>query len=379
MLLDHEYWKHWEGQRIDAKFTLDRMTRGDGPHATFETKHRDRPALVHFFAGDNDDIAARRQRWRESAGLSHEALVEVYHRGEVAIGEVRCAYIVTERPDDYLEDVLRHRPLNPEETREMLTPLLGVVAYLHARGFAHGELKPANIMGFGEQLKLSSHSLIPNGDIAADCIAIGQLLKTVGGADAFANIVKGSAEGWSAARMQGALRGSPRNWWLAGAAAAVAAGAFVFWPSTTPTPETPVVNPAPERAPAASKQKPAANAASKPSPSIPASAPPPKPAPAKSVAVQNLDGITQVMPDIPQKARGTITGRVRINVRVSVDGEGRVTQATLDPPAASPYFTSRALTASRAWKFPKGQPVSEYVLRYELRRADTSVSVAKVR
>ena len=37
-----------------------------------------------------------------------------------------------------------------------------------------------------------------------------------------------------------------------------------------------------------------------------------------------LDGITQVLPKIPQAALDTINGRVRINVRVRVDGAGNV-------------------------------------------------------
>ena len=85
------------------------------------------------------------------------------------------------------------------------------------------------------------------------------------------------------------------------------------------------------------------------------------------------------MPDIPQPARNTITGRVRVNVRVNVDGEGRVTQASLESKGVSSYFTSRVLAAARAWKFPAGQAPSEWQLRFELMRVDTRVSVAKAR
>ncbi len=91
----------------------------------------------------------------------------------------------------------------------------------------------------------------------------------------------------------------------------------------------------------------------------------------------SLDGISQVMPDIPAQARRTINGRVRIGVRVHVTSAGTVDQATLVPPMGSKYFADRALAATRAWKFPPGAAPQDWVLRFELTRADTRVSAAK--
>jgi TonB family protein len=41
----------------------------------------------------------------------------------------------------------------------MLRPVLDVLGYIHAAGFVHGRLKPANIMAVNEQLKISSDGL----------------------------------------------------------------------------------------------------------------------------------------------------------------------------------------------------------------------------
>ena len=91
-----------------------------------------------------------------------------------------------------------------------------------------------------------------------------------------------------------------------------------------------------------------------------------------------LDGITQVLPEIPQAALDTITGRVRINVRVGVDSAGQVNQATLEPPPASKYFTDRMLVATRRWKFPAGNAPQNWLLHFELMREQTRVSAAKM-
>lgn len=392
MHFDHEFWKQWEGQRIDAKFLLERLTHSDGTRAAFETLFRERAATILFFVGD---IAAHRKRWRESAGLSHPALVEIFERGETAVGETRCAYIVTERADDNLGEVLRDRALTPEEAREMLVPLLGVMRYLHERGFTHGELRPENLMAFDDQLKVSSDSLSPGGDTAADCAAIGELVKQVLGGSLplpFGKIVEQS----SVAAMEACLRGESdakqgSRWKLwAGGAVAVLAG-FAFWPTTTPpsapTPAPVAVEPAPivkpspttarpEQAPDAAPPKPPPTTARPEQAPNPA---PSKPTPAKVEPVRNLDGISQVLPEIPQPARNTITGRVRVNIRVNVNGEGRVTEATLESRGVSSYFSSRVLAAARGWQFPAGQAPSEWLLRFELMRVETRVSVAKAR
>ena len=82
------------------------------------------------------------------------------------LGNMRCAYVVMERADENLAEVLAERLLTPAEARDMVFPVLSVLHYLHAKGFAHGGLKPSNIMAFGEQLKTSSDSLVPGGDSA---------------------------------------------------------------------------------------------------------------------------------------------------------------------------------------------------------------------
>jgi TonB family protein len=61
-----------------------------------------------------------------------------------------------EYAEENLSHVLPHRPLTGAEAYEMLDAVLDVLAYLHRKGFAHSHLKPANIMGVGDQLKIST-------------------------------------------------------------------------------------------------------------------------------------------------------------------------------------------------------------------------------
>ena len=76
--------------------------------------------------------------------------------------------------------------------------------------------------------------------------------------------------------------------------------------------------------------------------------------------------VQQVLPQVPQKARDTIRGTVRVGIKVSVDPSGEVTDATIDSPGPSSYFANLALQAARQWKFaPAHDAASVRILRFE--------------
>lgn len=78
----------------------------------------------------------------------------------------------------------------------------------------------------------------------------------------------------------------------------------------------------------------------------------PKTAAPRSSAPSPGQGIiARVLPDVPAKARNTIRGRVRVNIRVEVDANGAVVAAHNESPASSRYFSNLALQAARRWKF----------------------------
>jgi TonB family protein len=86
----------------------------------------------------------------------------------------------------------------------------------------------------------------------------------------------------------------------------------------------------------------------------------------------------QVLPEVPQKARDTIQGTLRVSVRVRVDPAGKVEGVALDSPGPSKYFADLALQAARRWSFwpakVNGLNVpSEWILRFEFERTATRV------
>jgi serine/threonine protein kinase len=70
----------------------------------------------------------------------------------------------SEYADENLAQFLPVRPLNPEETRDVLDPLVDALGYLHAQALTHSHDKPSNLLAIADQLKLSSDTILPVGD-----------------------------------------------------------------------------------------------------------------------------------------------------------------------------------------------------------------------
>jgi TonB family protein len=88
--------------------------------------------------------------------------------------------------------------------------------------------------------------------------------------------------------------------------------------------------------------------------------------------------LDQILPDVSQKARATIHGKVRVSVKVHVDSAGAVSDAELDSPGPSKFFSDLALQAARKWVFSPpeldGKSVaSEWRLRFDFRQKETTV------
>jgi eukaryotic-like serine/threonine-protein kinase len=148
-------------------------------------------------------------------------------------------------------------------------------------------------------------------------------------------------------------------------------------PIASPPASKPVEQPSP-------KSVVANTAAPTPSPARSKMAAPTRPAAtaASSSGIVRGKVVKQFLPDASQKARDTIRGKVRINVKVQVDESGRVTAAAFDAPGPSQYFADRALAAAKLWLFAPakmdGHNVpSEWVLRFEIDPAAINVYPAQ--
>lgn len=163
-----ETWEQWVGQSVNGKFRLRRYLGGSEHSAVFLTDYDDREpqsAAIKLIAENAPDAERQLDSWRLAATvLSHPHLIQLFQAGRCKIGDVKLVYVVMERADEDLSQIIPQRALTETEATDMLKPALDVLAYIHAKGSVHGRIKPANIMACGDQLKLSSDGLRRTGD-----------------------------------------------------------------------------------------------------------------------------------------------------------------------------------------------------------------------
>jgi TonB family protein len=413
--------RQWEGQVVDGRFPLSQYLGGGDHSAVFATASDDLAigtAVLKLIETDPADAEIQLARWKSAAAVSHSHLVRLFRTGRAQLDGKDLIYLVMERADEDLSQVLPQRPLSADETLEALDPALDALAYVHSRGLVHGRLRPANLLAVGGRLKLSSDRLRPAGEArsaseepgpydapetahagiapAADVWSLGVTLVEAltqhaqperelppGLPAPLLDIVRHCLERaperrWTVAQIQARLRppapavrtappakprrksSAPRYAGLAVAFALVLA-AIVASPrlfNRRQEPEKPPATPAPvERASPAPQETPA-----------PAAAP---------------GGVLErVLPDVLASARNSIRGKVRVSVQVRVDPSGAVTSAELAAPASSQYFSRKALEAARQWRFSPpqagGQAVaSGWLLRFEFERSGANVTAQR--
>jgi outer membrane biosynthesis protein TonB len=152
-----EIWQAWQGREINADLRLGRYLGGSDHSAVFLAD----PAAVAVKLVPAWPALAEAQLkdWESAAELTHPHLIRLLEAGRCTLDGQPCLYAVMEYADQNLAQLLRHRALSEDEAREVLPPALEALAYLHSRNLVQGQLKPANILAVGDQLKLAADTV----------------------------------------------------------------------------------------------------------------------------------------------------------------------------------------------------------------------------
>ncbi len=156
-----------QGKVIGGKFHLGRYLGGSERSAVFLTENaagRSRTAAIKLIPADPATADLQLSRWTLISRLAHPHLLQIFETGRCRQDGEEMLYVVMEYAEENLAQILPHRSLTPDETHEMLKPVLEALAYLHGRGFVHGHLKPANILVAGEQVKLATDGICRVGE-----------------------------------------------------------------------------------------------------------------------------------------------------------------------------------------------------------------------
>jgi TonB family protein len=157
-----DVWAKCLGQVVNGAFRLRRYL-GSSAHSVVFLAERDTAERSDVALKLVPAIAERAESllsdWRVAAGLAQPHLISLLGSGRCHLDRRPYVYVVMEYADQTLAQLLRHRALTDDEAREMLLPTLNALVFLHERGLVQGNLKPANILAVGEQLKVASDTI----------------------------------------------------------------------------------------------------------------------------------------------------------------------------------------------------------------------------
>lgn len=154
-------WNEIEGQTLDG-LTLSKLLRSEGRTAWFSTiDSSGEPAVLSVFEALNDEDAVE-ARLRAAARVQHPGLLVIRKIGAGRLEDESLVYALMEPFDQTLAEVLRERPLTPDETREIAESLLSALEAVEGAGLRHGHVDASGVLGVGDNIKLRSDCLAPH-------------------------------------------------------------------------------------------------------------------------------------------------------------------------------------------------------------------------
>lgn len=160
--LTSEAWTRWQGHVINGLYPLGRFLGCSDHSGVYLTKSASRAlaeVAIKLVPANRAIAESHLPRWKRAGGLSEPRLLRLFEWGGCQLDGLPYLYAVMEYADQTLAQLLLRRALTDEEAREMLPPILDALAFLHGRDLVQGQLKPANILVVGDQLKLASDTI----------------------------------------------------------------------------------------------------------------------------------------------------------------------------------------------------------------------------
>ncbi|HEX4770432.1 MAG TPA: SPOR domain-containing protein [Bryobacteraceae bacterium] len=155
---------HFEGRVVDKSFTLEKFLDGTDYHGRFATHFSGTPAIAEICLKQSSSQIEPIEVWRKIQALNHPSLLKIFAAGTSEWPDLPFAYMVTEAPAEILAEVLKDRPLDPSEAKEVLDSLLRGLDALHGTGLVHGAVNPQNIVATDTAVKLTLTPIRPAED-----------------------------------------------------------------------------------------------------------------------------------------------------------------------------------------------------------------------
>lgn len=154
-------WKQYEGQAVDG-IPLVRLLGGSETSAVYLGELAGAQCAIKLVRVQEEAAQIPLARWQQASKLSHPNLARIRQWGRARLNGESLVYLAMEFGEEVLEAV--DRPLTPKEARELLTPAVNALLYLHGQKMAHGRIRPSNILSVNEVLKISGDAPLRIGE-----------------------------------------------------------------------------------------------------------------------------------------------------------------------------------------------------------------------
>src|SRR5258708_7081653 len=414
-----EAWKQWEGQVVDRRFPLRQYLGGSDHGAVFLTEHGERDlvkAAIKVIPADPASAEIQLSRWKHAAQLFHPHLLRLFEMGHCELHNVALLYLVMEYAGENLSQILPQRPLTPQETRDVIHHRRVYVALhrlrsdptnrcpiraltVRLRPASPVPLAPASVAPATQSYSVPPRPAIkppkktaprrsislpnfalpkftlpkftfPNFALPNFALPLLAAVLVIAGIITVPKLLSRRPEPQKTSSLASENSGPTPRVQPKPAKASTSPHSAPSMPRSTHQPAPKPLKTASERQPVKKE-----DVAAAPEPS-PLSARPEEQPKASVAEVVPGEVLNEILPDVSQKARETIRGRVRVSVKVNVDSAGDLACAELDSPDPSKYFAGLALQATRQWEFAPakgaGSSVStDWVVRFGFSPLDT--------
>jgi serine/threonine protein kinase len=155
-------WRHWEGQVVNAVYPLRRFLGASAQSVVYLTESAQEGflnAAIKIVPAHPQHAMTQLGNWKAAATLRHPHLIRILEVGRCQIEAQEYLFAVMEYAEETLAEILPYRALEADEIREMLSPTLDALGFLHRDRLAQGQLKPSNFLVVNDQLKLASDTI----------------------------------------------------------------------------------------------------------------------------------------------------------------------------------------------------------------------------
>ncbi len=154
-------WKQYEGQAVDG-IPLLQFLGGSDESAVYLGELAGSQCALKLVPAEDAVAQIPLARWQQASKLSHSHLAKIHQWGRAKLNGASFVYLAMEYGEEVLAGV--DRPLTPKEAREMLTPAVSALQYLHSQKCAHGRVHPSNFLSVNDVLKLAGDSPLRFGE-----------------------------------------------------------------------------------------------------------------------------------------------------------------------------------------------------------------------